>query len=235
MAAHLTEEEQIAALKRWWESNGKLVVVAILVAVVGWFGWSTWQDRQARMAQEASRQYTELMTAVDAAQGEMSEEQRSTAKLIAAEISEGYSDTLYGDLATLTLAKLAVNAGELDEAESQLRSLADSAANESMGNLARLRLARVLTAKGDTEQALEILNTGVDQAYQAAYSEARGDIYLAQEQFALAQTAYEEALASLGPQSGRSGILQLKLNNTRVAGNETASEETAAPATEGDA
>lgn len=236
MAAHLTEEEQIAALKRWWSDNGKLVVAAVLVAVIGWFGWNTWQDRQERMAQEASRQYTELMAAIDAGPGELTAEQRSTAKLIASEIVEDYAGTLYADLAALTLAQLAVNAGELDDAESQLRDLAAGASNASMSNLANLRLARVLVAKGGHEQALDILTASVEPAYQAAYAEARGDIYLAQEQFAQAHAAYEEALSNLGPQqTSRSGILQLKLDNSRVAGSESADAEAAAPTAEGDA
>jgi len=35
---HITEEEQIEAFKRWWNENGRSVVVGIVLAVVGYFG-----------------------------------------------------------------------------------------------------------------------------------------------------------------------------------------------------
>ena len=36
MAQHLTEEEQIEALKRWWKENWLSIVLPIVVAVVGY-------------------------------------------------------------------------------------------------------------------------------------------------------------------------------------------------------
>ena len=44
MADHITEEEQIEALKRWWDENGKQVVLAIVLTVGGYFGWQAWTD-----------------------------------------------------------------------------------------------------------------------------------------------------------------------------------------------
>jgi predicted negative regulator of RcsB-dependent stress response len=240
VAAHLTEEEQIEAIKRWWQSNGKWVVGAIVVAVLAWFGWSSWQERQERLAQEASSKYTELLTLVGEGAGDLSEQQRSTAKVIAQEIIDTDASNLYGNMAGLFLAQLAVHGGELDQAESHLQGVATNAANDSMKNLANLRLARVAVAQGNFSDALALLDEDVHEAYQAAYAEARGDIYMAQDQLEQAQVAYQVALATLGPQqSGRSGILQLKLENTRVAGqgeSEAPSEPTQnAPAAEGDA
>ena len=42
MADHITEEEQIEALKRWWDENGKQVVLAIVLTVGGYFGWQAY-------------------------------------------------------------------------------------------------------------------------------------------------------------------------------------------------
>lgn len=235
MAAHLTEEEQLEALKRWWQDNGKVVVTAILLLVVGWFGWSSWQDRQERLAQEASEKYSELMAAVSAAPGEnLSEEERATAKLIASEIIESRPKSLYGNFAALMMARLAVDSGDLTAAAEHLRHARANAANSGIAHVADLRLARLLAAQGNYEEALTLINSSTDEAFQAAYAEARGDIHLAQDQLDLAQTAYEQALATLPPrQTSRSGILRLKLDNTKVA--EGAGAAPAAPAEPADA
>ncbi len=238
MAAHLTEEEQIEAVKRWWNENGKITVAVILAAALGWFGWNNWQDRQEQLAEQASMQYAELMAVVGGNQT-LTDKQQATAKLLASEIVESQAGTLYGNFAAFHLAKLAVSAGDLAEAEAQLRNAINQAANSGIAKLANLRLARVLSAGGDHEGALALLsasNTGDNGAFSAAYAEARGDIYVVQNQLDLARTAYEQALASLTPQArSRGGLLQLKLDNATVAGEETAPATDEAPATEGDA
>ncbi len=238
MAAHLTEEEQIEAVKRWWKENGKMTVAVILAAIIGWFGWNSWQDRQQELAEQASSQYAELVAVATSAPGaSLTDEQQATAKLLAEEIIEKQSGSLYANFAALLLGKLAMEDGNLDEAEAHLRQVVGEAANPSMAKLANLRLARVLSAAGDHNAALALLADRED-GFRAAYAEARGDIHVAQNQLDLARTAYEQALASLAPQDGRSGLVQLKLDNTRIAGAETSASDSPAPVdaqTEGDA
>ena len=240
MAAHLTEEEQIEAVKRWWKENGKVMVAVILAGIIGWFAWSNWQDRQGQIAEQTSMQYAELMAVLDGTQdANLTDKEKATARTIAEEIVASHGDSLYGNFAALHMAKLALDSGDPAEAESQLRAVINQAANSGIAKLANLRLARVLSSGGDHEGALALLNGEVAGAYSAAYAEARGDIYVAQNQLDLAQTAYEEALASLTQQeAGRSGLVQLKLNNTRTVGdqeNQDAPNQPAAPSTEGEA
>jgi predicted negative regulator of RcsB-dependent stress response len=236
VAAHLTEEEQIEAVKRWWNENGKITVAVILAAALGWFGWNNWQDRQEQLAEQASMQYAELMAVVGGNQA-LTEKDQATAKLLAGEIVASQADTLYGNFAGFQLAKLAVNTGDLAEAEAQLRSTINQAVNPGIAKLANLRLARVLSAGGDHEAALALLNAGDNGAFSAAYAETRGDIYVVQNQLDLARTAYEQAVASLTPEErSRGGLIQLKLDNARVAGQDSpAADEAPMPATEGDA
>ena len=44
MADHLQEEEQIDAIKQWWQENKVSVVGAIVLTLGGSFGWSQYQD-----------------------------------------------------------------------------------------------------------------------------------------------------------------------------------------------
>ncbi len=46
MAEHLSEEEQLEALKRWLSENGTSTVVGVVLAISGYLGWGFWQDKQ---------------------------------------------------------------------------------------------------------------------------------------------------------------------------------------------
>ena len=39
MADHMQDEADLEALKRWWDENGKGIVAAVVVAVLGTVGW----------------------------------------------------------------------------------------------------------------------------------------------------------------------------------------------------
>ena len=65
MADHITEEEQIEALKRWWDENGKQVVLAIVLTVGGYFGWQAWTDYVDDQTAAASLVYQEMLDNMD--------------------------------------------------------------------------------------------------------------------------------------------------------------------------
>ena len=61
MADHITEEEQIEALKRWWEENGKQTILGIALIVGGYFGWQAWTDHSVEQSSAASLTYQEMV------------------------------------------------------------------------------------------------------------------------------------------------------------------------------
>lgn len=215
MSVHLSEEEQIEALKRWWRDYGKTVVVAAVLGLGAFFSWNFYQDKKVERAKGHSAAFDKLVSTVNEQDGEISDEQLAKLQQLAGELAE--TDSLYADFSELYLAKLAVQQDDLDRAQQHLQKVADKGANEAVKDLARLRLARVLASKGEVEQALTILSSKPSGAFAAAYAEAKGDILLAQDRLQDAQAAYEAALTSVGNQPMRRNILQLKLDNTRVA------------------
>ena len=54
MAEMKTEEEQVEALKRWWQANGKSLILTIAVTVGGVLSWNAYQDQQVSQAETAS-------------------------------------------------------------------------------------------------------------------------------------------------------------------------------------
>ena len=84
MAEHLTEEEQLEALKRWWKENGQSTIIGVLLAVSGYLGWTFWQDSQRSSAEAASAIYQDLIDAVSVQPGEeLSDEKRTSVNHLA--------------------------------------------------------------------------------------------------------------------------------------------------------
>lgn len=190
MESYQTEEEQLEALRRWWNENGRSIVAAVVIALAGTFGWQSWQSNKQQEREYASDVYQAMLHALGTEPGglEVSD--------LANQLKGEYSSSTYAQFAALHLAALAVNEGNLAGAESELRwVLGKAAQNSDTGQVAQLRLARVLAASGDVEQALAILSGGSEDAYTAAYAVAEGDILLAAGRKDEALTAYTRALS----------------------------------------
>jgi predicted negative regulator of RcsB-dependent stress response len=65
-----TEEEELAAIKEWWQRNGKPLLVGGALALVGVFGWQAWQNHQANQSYAASALYQQLVDVTLSAPGE---------------------------------------------------------------------------------------------------------------------------------------------------------------------
>lgn len=95
MSAHLTEEEQLEALKRWWADNGKSLIVAVVLGVGGFLGFNSWQDNRQASDEAASAQYEQIAELI--AKGEaLTDQESATVTHLASQLKENHSDTLYG-------------------------------------------------------------------------------------------------------------------------------------------
>lgn len=204
----MTEEEQIARLKEWWSRNGMPLVTGGLLALAVTFGWQAWQNHQTNKAQGASLVYQQL---VETALGS---EQPDTAQVaqLAAQLKSEFGGTRYAQFGSLFVAKVAVEAGQLDDAAAELRGVLDKPASADLEELARQRLARVLSAQGKGEEGLALLEGKVDQAYLAGREEVRGDLLLQLGRTDEAFAAYTKAKDAL-PVNGAAGTLQIKLDD----------------------
>ena len=229
MAEHLTEEEQIEAFKRWWKENGTMLIAAVVIAAGGYFGFGLYQSSQEKAAQANSALYDKMASAVESANVDApSDDQTAAIKSAATAVVSEDDSGLYGDLARFQLAKIAVDAGELDQAESHLREVVANSDTQSSVELAKLRLARVQAAAGKTEEALAILDKAPSDAFKAGYAEAKGDVLLALGRLDEAYTAFESANLALEAQEGGAGmrgnILKFKMDNARVVSHTTSNE-----------
>lgn len=216
MSDHITEEEQIEAIKRWFSENWISIVLPIALVLAGYVSWSFWGDYKTTRANEGSEQYQALVDILDDSSGEpISEKSKEQARVLAAALLSGFGGTLYADLTNFMVAKLDVEAGDLDAAKTRLQDVVDKHANTASLDLAKARLAKVELALGNHDQALTLVSASDSDASKALYAEIRGDIYSAQGDIDAANTAYKDALINLNEQQqGRRGLLQLKIDST---------------------
>ncbi|MEM1191042.1 MAG: tetratricopeptide repeat protein [Pseudomonadota bacterium] len=212
METYRTEEEQVEALKRWWQENGRSTVIGVVLALGLGFGWQAWQKSRDLAAENASTLYQQMLTALSAEDTQGA----APATELARRIKDEHQGSTYAQFAALHLARLAVNDERLDDAEAELRwALARSSPGEDLNSIAQLRLARVVAAGGSLEPALEMLVTD-DGAYTAAYAMARGDILAMAGRNAEALEAFEAAAAALDPKLPLPPTLRDKLEFLRA-------------------
>ena len=228
MADHITEEEQIEALKHWWDENGKQVVLAIVLTVGGYFGWQAWTDHVEEKTAAASLVYQEMLDHIsDTTAGNVvGADKQVEISQLAETLKQDYSNTQYAFYAALIKAKLAVESTDLSAAAVELQWAMDNAGETISENIARLRLARVEAAAGNLDKALQLVQ-GVDAGeLKSAFDEAKGDFYQLQGNAAAAYTAYEAAMMGIDAgNSSASQLLQLKISQVKPVVSKTVEVE----------
>ncbi|MBU3056928.1 YfgM family protein [Pseudomonas indica] len=204
-----TEEEQLALIKEWWQRNGMPLLTGGALALVIVFGWQGWQKYQTNQAQGASMLYQQLLETALTPSGQPDAGKVSE---LAGKLKSDYAGTQYAQYGSLFVAKVAVEAGKLDDAAAELRAIVDKPADATLGELARQRLARVLAAQGKAEEALKLLEGDADKAYLASREEIRGDLLVQLGRTDEAHAAYEKAKAALSDDAAV-GSLQMKLDD----------------------
>ncbi|WP_277051861.1 YfgM family protein [Zestomonas thermotolerans] len=204
-----TEEEQLALIQDWWKRNGKPLLTGGVLALAAVFGWEAWQKYQTNQAQAASALYQQLL---ETTLGASDKPDVAKVSELAGKLKSDYGNTAYAQYASLFVAKVAVEAGKLDDAAAELQPVVAKPVNETLGELARQRLARVLSAQDKTEEALKLLDGQGPAAFQASRLELRGDLLAKLGRSDEARVAYEQAKAAMA-EDAAVGALQMKLDD----------------------
>ena len=169
MALDAAEEENIEALKKWWDENGKPLLFFAIFVIGGYGAWLLWQNSQATDAETASDLYEEVLSLAISEPGLPVTEQESLRILeLFDQLKVDYSGSVYALYGALFAAQQLVNANDLDAAEDSLQWVLDNQQNglfrqtdEGLILTTNLRLGRVILAKGESERALNLVN-GID-------------------------------------------------------------------------
>lgn len=192
-ALDLEEQEQLSAIKAWWNQWGNLItwgVIAVSVSIVGMQAWN-WYNRD--QAAKASAIYSALQESALA--GDLKKMREA-----AGELTERYGSSQYASLGALLSARVHVDKGDTKTARAQLEWVKDNGSDAVVKDLARLRLAYVMIEEQAFDEALKLLEGKSDPTLDARFLEARGDVHLMREQPEEARKAYQSALDRLDEQ-----------------------------------
>jgi predicted negative regulator of RcsB-dependent stress response len=202
MDYYVSDDEQVEALKKWWQANWGAIITGTLIGLAVVFGWQYWTSHRASWAEQASVHYHALLQAA---------EQQDLARALeqGQVLRTDYGNSAYTVLAALELARLAVAAADNTTAIQQLEWALKHARQDEIKDIARLRLVRLLLAEKRYDEAEARLDEVKNTAFTAEREELKGDLYMARNDPAKARQAYQAALAA------RSGdvLVQMKLDN----------------------
>ncbi|MFW7523788.1 YfgM family protein [Vibrio ostreicida] len=201
MELYDTEEQQVDAIKDWFRENGKVVIVGAVLGLGGLFGWRYYQDAQIAAQEMASDSYTNVVQilAEQGAQGESAVQ----------EFIESNQETQYAVLAALQLAKVQVEAGDLDAALAQLDWAQSATTDQALVSVITFRMARVNAEQGEFDTAISNLSSISDESWAGRVAELKGDILLRKGDTEGAYAAYTEAQQA----DDASQTLQMKLDD----------------------
>jgi predicted negative regulator of RcsB-dependent stress response len=201
----LQEQEQVDALKNWWGENGKWVVGAVVIALLGFSGLQFWKRHQAEQAAEAAKLYAEVMK-------QTTTNDPKRVNDAAAALVEKYGSSAYAPRAQLLAVQANLQAKDIARAKVQLQWIVERATEPALQDSARLRMASILLDEKKFDDAMVQLNAAHPEAFTGLYADMKGDVLAAQGKTAEAKTAYKEALEKIEAKSMYHNLVQLKLD-----------------------
>ncbi|MBQ0212025.1 tetratricopeptide repeat protein [Proteus vulgaris] len=203
MEVYSTENEQVDAIKQFIKNYGLTIVLAAVIGFGGVFGWKYWQSHQTNRLQESAGAFATVSEALA----------KPTPENIAlAEKFVTDTNDVYGALASLELAQIAIDANDLVNGERHLTTAVAKVKNDAFADMLNLRLARVQLALDKTDAALISLEQVKGKAWNGMKNYIRGDVLAKKGDNAGAATAYRSALTDENAGAIRS-LVELKLNN----------------------
>lgn len=197
----LSEDEQSERIKAWWKENGTSVIAGSVLGIAVIAGVNYWRVYKADQAEAAAVLYDQLLV-----------EQAGAGSDVGRKLINEYASTPYAGKASLVLARIAFDNGDLDQAAEHLEWAMTEAPDPADRRIARLRLARLALDRDDAGRAEALLSGMQIGGYESEYRELLGDIAMARDDPETARNEYQAALEALPEQSGFADMLNRKLD-----------------------
>jgi len=215
VAEYLSEEEQLAQLKGWWQRYGWWLIAGVVLGLGGYFVLQYLESTRAANNAAASEVFERYQE--DPANDDV-------AKPLLARLDGEFSGTAYHIMSLMTRAQLASDAGDIEAAVGFYSQATDTKEVEHITDVARLRLARALQQQGRGDEAISALGNVSGEGYRSLVAELKGDILLAKGDKSGARDAYSAAVDAQG-ENPRT-LLSMKLKNLTAPGGGVVASET---------
>ena len=202
MSDYLTDEEQMARLKSWWQANGVRLLAIVGLVVASVVGWRWYSDYRTTQIAQASDLYVDYLL-----------EQGAAKESVAQTLATEFPNSAYRVFVGLSQAQERIAEADYEAAQEQLRETVAVASDVLLADLTRMRLARVLQQLDRSDEALTVLGEVRSQGFRPQVAELKGDIHLMRGERALANESYRAALKDL-PANAQKPMLEVKVTNT---------------------
>lgn len=208
----LQEQEQIDALKAFWNQYGNLITWVVTIGLAGFVVFMYYQHAASSRATAAGTLYAEIDKA--AGEGDLAKTAR-----VFEDMQKNFGHPLgfaflpvptYTQQAGLLAAKVQSDKGQADAAAKSLQWVVDNGSDQYAA-LARLRLAGVLMDQKKYDDALAQVGQVTLPAFAALAADRKGDILVAKGDAAGAKTAYQAAWSGMDAKTQYRFVVETKL------------------------
>ena len=205
MSICMTEEEQLEAIKKGWQRHHRLIIMVLSIVFFLTAGYRYWNWHVEKLNQQASEAYERLMLAV-------SQQDNKAVRSYAKQLSTTYRQTVYSDVAHLTMAHYFVMHAQEAKARKELVYVVSQSKMPALQDIASIRLARILLSEKAYDQALAQLDRLNDATYLSSVNELKGDVFAATGRTSEAKALYQEASLDAKKRGVTNLFLDMKMN-----------------------
>lgn len=206
----LQEQEQLDALKAFWNRYGNPITWLLVLVLGGFAAWNGWQWYERDRGAKAGALFDELERSAQTADADR-------AGRIFADLRERYPSSAFAQQGGLLAAKVQFDKGQLDAAKASLLWVAEKGTEEELRTIARLRLAGLQLEARQHDEALKTLDGARAAGFEALVADRRGDVLMAQGKAAEARAAWQTAWAALDEKQFYKRIVEAKLTSIGAA------------------
>lgn len=223
MATYASDDEQLEALKNWWQDNGTSLLTGIALVLALFFGVQQWQNSTEANNGAASDLYQQIAElGVARMSAAVTEDDLLALQNPYNQLKTEHESSIYTRYAALIMARFQAELNHLDAAAAELQWILDNpklgllkSADEELFLITRLRLARIKLAQGQAQAAIDLVKAEEAPSFAAVYAELEGDALLSIGDREGAKAAYQRALAAIT--NGNPVLLNLKLQDLGVS------------------
>lgn len=219
----LQEQEQLDALKAFWNKYGNLITWVLVLVLGGFAAWNGWEWYQRDQGGKAGALFDELDRAASAGDAEK-------AGRAFADLRQRYPGTAFAQQGGLLVAKVQFDKGKTDEARASLTWVAEQAKESELRTVARLRLAAMQAEAKQFDEALKTLDGAKAEGFEALVADRRGDVLMLQGKKAEARNAWQVAYAAMNEKVEYRRLIEAKLTAIGAPPGAAAAAVGAAPA-----
>jgi predicted negative regulator of RcsB-dependent stress response len=200
----LQEQEQLDALKAFWNKQGNLITGVLVLVLGGFAAWNGWQYWQGEQAQKAAAMFEELDRAAQIGDAD------KTGRVFA-DLRDRFPRTAFAQQGGLTAARVQAAKGQADAAKASLTWVAEHGVEDEIQTVARLRLAGLQADARQFDDALRTLDAARAAGFEALVADRRGDVLAAQGKTVEARAAYQQAWKSMSETVDYRRLIDAKL------------------------